>query len=102
MSRLTPRSLYVKKIHMCLHSTHFTEENFESKVSRYVGITSLTPVWFQPLYYSTLNFNWWWSDYHNQILFDVAILSKELTATFTEIRDRFKKGNSDFIHVYFQ
>ncbi|XP_058747085.1 uncharacterized protein LOC131620081 [Vicia villosa] len=71
-----------------------TEESFESKTSRYIGVTYLTHISFKPSFYTTMEFHKWWADYYNQQIFDVAGLSHELTTTFSSTQERFKKALS--------
>src|SRR3954469_2423995 len=82
---------------MCLHTSHLAEDEYESKISKYVGITTLSPVSFERAFYSTIDFHQWWIEYYSTQIFDAESLTRELTKAFADVQENFHKGTSTHI-----
>src|SRR3954471_22267169 len=95
--QIKPKCLYEKRSHMCFHTLYLTEEECETKINKYVGTINLSPVPFEPAFYSTPNFHQWWTEYYSSQIFDVDSLAQELTAAFIDVQENFQKGTSTHI-----
>ncbi|XP_058748016.1 uncharacterized protein LOC131620851 [Vicia villosa] len=97
LAQITPKCLYEKRNHMCFHTLYLTEEECERKINKYIGVTNLSPISFEPSFYSTPDFHQWWTEYYSSQIFDADSLAQELTAAFTDVQENFKKGTSTHI-----
>src|SRR3954464_14997368 len=95
--QIKPKCLYEKRNHMCLHTLHLTEEECESKIARYAGVANLSPIPFEPAFYSTPDFQQWWTDYYTMQIFDAESLTRKLTEAFADVQEKFHKGTSTHI-----
>ncbi|XP_058755341.1 uncharacterized protein LOC131628527 [Vicia villosa] len=95
--QIKPKCLYEKRNHMCLHTLYLAEDECESKIARYTGVTNLSPVPFEPAFYSTPDFQQWWTDYYTMQIFDAESLTRELTEAFADVQENFRKGTSTHI-----
>src|SRR3954471_13965103 len=97
LTQITPKCLYEKRNHMCFHTLYLTEEECERKINKYIGVTNLSPIPFEPSFYSTPDFHQWWTEYYSSQIFDADSLAQELTAAFTDVQENFQKGTSTHI-----
>src|SRR3954468_23280154 len=82
---------------MCFRTLYLTEEECEAKIAKYTDIFKLAPISFVPAFYTTPDFQQWWSDYYKAHIYDVEGLTRELTKAFTAVQDKFRKGTSTHI-----
>ncbi|XP_058768267.1 uncharacterized protein LOC131641989 [Vicia villosa] len=95
--QVKPKCLYDKRNHMCFRTLYLTEDECDTKIARYTDVFTLSPISFAPFFYSTPDFQQWWSDYYTTQIYDVEGLTRELTEAFTAVQDKFHKGTSTHI-----
>src|SRR3954470_21397516 len=66
-------------------------------MARYAGVTNLSPILFDPAFYSTPDFQQWWTDYYTTQIFDAESLTRELNEAFAAVQEKFQKGTSTHI-----